>query len=186
VRDSDSGLGRTGDVRFRGVGSVIDRGQCRRRACRVAAHCLVDGLGEQKVRQSVDHVGCAFDNGLHSGSIRVVGAERLGAVAEQTSVLRELEHPLTVDHRPGNRRLDLVDAARHVDDERSDHPQRGDVLPELALPEGPLRRCGTLVRYWRHLGIGPDGFRLGRRVVYRRDDLERWVIAQRDGQAHRR
>lgn len=44
---------------------------------------------------------------------------------------------------------------------------------------------GTL-RYWRHLGIGPNGFRLGRRVVYRRDDLERWVIAQRDGQAHRR
>lgn len=44
---------------------------------------------------------------------------------------------------------------------------------------------GTL-RYWRHLGIGPLGFRLGRRVVYRREDLERWVIAQRDGQANRR
>lgn len=44
---------------------------------------------------------------------------------------------------------------------------------------------GTL-RYWRHLGVGPRGFRLGRRVVYRRDDLEQWVLAQRDGQADRR
>lgn len=41
---------------------------------------------------------------------------------------------------------------------------------------------GTL-RYWRHLGIGPLGFRIGKRVVYRREDLERWVITQRDGQA---
>ena len=38
---------------------------------------------------------------------------------------------------------------------------------------------GTL-RYWRHLGIGPTGFRLGRRVLYRRDDLEQWVSERHD------
>jgi len=42
------------------------------------------------------------------------------------------------------------------------------------------------LRYWRHLGIGPDSFRLGRRVVYRRDDLDRWITAQHDSQAERR
>ncbi len=31
-----------------------------------------------------------------------------------------------------------------------------------------LRTPVATLRYWRHLGIGPNGFRLGRRVVYRR------------------
>ena len=34
------------------------------------------------------------------------------------------------------------------------------------------------LRYWRHLGIGPRSFRLGRRVVYRRSDLQDWITAQ--------
>ena len=38
---------------------------------------------------------------------------------------------------------------------------------------------GTL-RYWRHLGTGPRSFRLGRRVLYRRDDLHAWIDAHRD------
>ena len=33
---------------------------------------------------------------------------------------------------------------------------------------------GTL-RYWRHSDIGPASFTLGRRVVYRRDEVLRWV-----------
>ena len=36
------------------------------------------------------------------------------------------------------------------------------------------------LRYWRHLGIGPRSFRLGRRVVYRRSDLQDWITAQQD------
>ena len=28
------------------------------------------------------------------------------------------------------------------------------------------------LRYWRHVGIGPDSFRLGRRSMYRSDDLD--------------
>ena len=34
--------------------------------------------------------------------------------------------------------------------------------------------CGTL-RYYRHMDIGPASFTLGRRVVYRRADVLRWI-----------
>ena len=33
----------------------------------------------------------------------------------------------------------------------------------------------STVRYWRHLGTGPRSFRLGRRVVYRRHEVEQWL-----------
>jgi predicted DNA-binding transcriptional regulator AlpA len=33
---------------------------------------------------------------------------------------------------------------------------------------------GTL-RYWRHCNIGPASFSLGRRIVYRRSEVERWI-----------
>ncbi len=36
---------------------------------------------------------------------------------------------------------------------------------------------GTL-RYWRHSNIGPASFTLGRRVVYRRGEVERWISKQ--------
>ena len=45
-----------------------------------------------------------------------------------------------------------------------------------------LRAPVATLRYWRHLGTGPHSFRVGRRVVYRRDDLDAWVDAKR-GQA---
>ena len=44
-------------------------------------------------------------------------------------------------------------------------------------------RVGTL-RYWRHSDIGPASFTLGRRVVYRRDDVLRW-ISQRESTTRR-
>jgi excisionase family DNA binding protein len=44
-----------------------------------------------------------------------------------------------------------------------------------------LRAPVATLRYWRHLGSGPHSFRLGRRVLYRRDDLHAWIDAQRDG-----
>lgn len=43
-----------------------------------------------------------------------------------------------------------------------------------------LRAPVATLRYWRHLGTGPTSFRLGRRVLYRRDDLQAWVDARRD------
>ncbi len=43
-----------------------------------------------------------------------------------------------------------------------------------------LRAPVATLRYWRHLGTGPHSFRLGRRVLYRRDDLNAWIGAQHD------
>jgi excisionase family DNA binding protein len=42
-----------------------------------------------------------------------------------------------------------------------------------------LRAPVATLRYWRHLGSGPRSFRLGRRVLYRRDDVLAWIDAQR-------
>ncbi|WP_319457549.1 MULTISPECIES: helix-turn-helix domain-containing protein [unclassified Mycobacterium] len=41
----------------------------------------------------------------------------------------------------------------------------------LGIPEATLR-------YWRHAGHGPASFKMGRRLVYRREELERWISAQ--------
>ncbi len=41
-----------------------------------------------------------------------------------------------------------------------------------------LRAPVATLRYWRHRGTGPRSFRLGRRVLYRRDDLQAWVEEQ--------
>ena len=43
-----------------------------------------------------------------------------------------------------------------------------------------LRASVATLRYWRHLGTGPASFRLGRRVLYRRDDLHAWIAACHD------
>jgi DNA-binding transcriptional MerR regulator len=31
------------------------------------------------------------------------------------------------------------------------------------------------VRYWRHVGKGPKSFKLGRRALYAREDVEAWI-----------
>jgi len=45
------------------------------------------------------------------------------------------------------------------------------VSEEYGIPESTLR-------YYRHCSTGPASFRLGRRVVYRRSEIERWISAQ--------
>lgn len=41
-----------------------------------------------------------------------------------------------------------------------------------------LRAPVATLRYWRHRNTGPRSFRLGRRVLYRRDDLRAWIDAR--------
>ena len=41
-----------------------------------------------------------------------------------------------------------------------------------------LRAPVATLRYWRHQGTGPHSFRLGRRVLYRREDLHAWIDTQ--------
>lgn len=47
------------------------------------------------------------------------------------------------------------------------------------------RAPASTIRYWRHLGTGPRSFRLGRRVVYARRDVDEWISAQRASQTGR-
>ena len=37
------------------------------------------------------------------------------------------------------------------------------------------------VRYWRHIGRGPQSFKIGRRVLYARSDVEAWIADARAG-----
>ena len=61
----------------------------------------------------------------------------------------------------------------------------GNDLMTLGEASAYLRTPVATLRYWRHLGTGPAGFRLGRRVMYRREDVDRWVAARQRSQAAR-
>lgn len=42
-----------------------------------------------------------------------------------------------------------------------------------------MRVAPGTVRYWRHIGYGPTGFRVGGRVLYDRTEVEQWLRDQR-------
>jgi excisionase family DNA binding protein len=52
-----------------------------------------------------------------------------------------------------------------------------DILSTVEVSDQTGVPIGTL-RYWRHAGQGPASFTLGRRVVYRKAEVERWISAQ--------
>ncbi len=52
-----------------------------------------------------------------------------------------------------------------------------DILDTSKVSELTGLPVGTL-RYWRHADVGPASFSLGRRVVYRREEVERWIAEQ--------
>ena len=59
------------------------------------------------------------------------------------------------------------------------NPSHDRELLTIAEAAELLRAPVATLRYWRHLGTGPRSFRLGRRVLYRRDDLHDWIDHQR-------
>lgn len=44
------------------------------------------------------------------------------------------------------------------------------------------RTSAETVRYWRHVGKGPKSFKVGRRVLYDRADVEAWLDAAKAGE----
>lgn len=53
--------------------------------------------------------------------------------------------------------------------------------PDLLRVEDVSRMIGVsedTLRHWRHRGTGPRSARLGRRIVYRRRDVEGWIDRQ--------
>lgn len=53
-----------------------------------------------------------------------------------------------------------------------------DQLLTLGEVAALLRTPPATLRYWRHVGTGPQSFKIGRRVVYREGDVFAWVDAQ--------
>lgn len=45
------------------------------------------------------------------------------------------------------------------------------------------RKPSETIRYYRHIGKGPKSFKLGRRVLYSRDDVLAWIEAAKVGAA---
>lgn len=41
------------------------------------------------------------------------------------------------------------------------------------------RTSPETLRYWRYLGEGPNSFKLGRRVLYDRGELDAWIAERR-------
>ena len=42
-----------------------------------------------------------------------------------------------------------------------------------------LRTSPETCRFWRHIGKGPKSFKVGRRVLYAREDVQAWIDAAR-------
>ena len=42
-----------------------------------------------------------------------------------------------------------------------------------------LRTPAETVRFWRHVGTGPRSFKMGRRVLYAREDVEAFIADAR-------
>lgn len=58
-------------------------------------------------------------------------------------------------------------------------------MPEYLTTSEVAAMCRTspeTVRYWRHVGYGPNSFKVGRRVLYAADDVTAWLQRQRDEQ----
>ena len=53
-----------------------------------------------------------------------------------------------------------------------------EVADMLRLPPGTLRA-------WRCQGVGPDSFKIGRRVVYRRSAVDAYIAAQEAAETER-
>ena len=49
-----------------------------------------------------------------------------------------------------------------------------------------LRVPVDTVHAWRYRGVGPPGVRIGRRVLYRRSDVDRWIAERAVSQTVRR
>jgi DNA-binding transcriptional MerR regulator len=58
-----------------------------------------------------------------------------------------------------------------------DSTQHEPKLLTIAEAADLVRAPVATLRYWRHRDIGPRSFRLGRRVLYRREDLSAWIDA---------
>jgi predicted DNA-binding transcriptional regulator AlpA len=62
--------------------------------------------------------------------------------------------------------------------EEPDTPHVHDELLTMAEVAALVRVPVATLRYWRHLGTGPRGFRIGRSVRYWRTEVALWLEEQ--------
>ncbi|WP_225732239.1 MULTISPECIES: AlpA family transcriptional regulator [unclassified Nocardia] len=55
--------------------------------------------------------------------------------------------------------------------------RREERLTAREVAEEYKLNIGTL-RYWRHIGYGPASFALGRKIFYRRREVDAWIAEQ--------
>ena len=58
-------------------------------------------------------------------------------------------------------------------------------MPDYLISEEVAKVCRAPVAtlaYWRHVGKGPRSFKVGRRVLYDRADVEAWLEAAKAGE----
>jgi excisionase family DNA binding protein len=65
---------------------------------------------------------------------------------------------------------------RHTDEPDNIHPN--DELLTMQEVAALVRVPLATLRYWRHLGTGPRGFRIGRSVRYWRTEVHAWLDQQ--------
>ena len=53
-----------------------------------------------------------------------------------------------------------------------------EILYQKEVAEQWVKRPLSTLRFWRHTGEGPKSFKLGGRVVYKREDVEQWIEDQ--------
>lgn len=61
-------------------------------------------------------------------------------------------------------------------------PLKTVINPALLTTDEVAALCRTVpatVRYWRHVGTGPKGFKVGRRVLYASTDVSAWLEGRR-------
>lgn len=54
----------------------------------------------------------------------------------------------------------------------------GDELMTVSEVAEQLRVPIDTLRYWRHVGRGPQPFKIGKHLRYRRGDVEAWIETQ--------
>ena len=69
-----------------------------------------------------------------------------------------------------------MSSARRI--EEPDTPHANDELLTMAEVAALVRVPVATLRYWRHLGTGPRGFRIGRSVRYWRTEVALWLEDQ--------
>lgn len=62
----------------------------------------------------------------------------------------------------------------------TEHIDRGgDEVLDLSQAARAMGMAESTLRYWRHLGVGPKSFKIGRRVKYMRSDLDAFIEQSR-------